>query len=806
MADELKKRAEILAMAKARGKELKPEHEAELARYQQMGIIAGPEGKVRPLTDGASKQYEESIGTYAALKNAAGSFKSDYAGNAVTGGLENSLQALNSGLGTEGQRNWWANFRTTDNLIRNSLFGSALTPGEKQAYEATTISERMDPEIVKKNLQQRAEIIRKALARKTDFFKKNGFDPDAVDALAGEYSPDFRDGYQPPETVGSGEALTPEIGFDAKAPSNWRANQADQDAFASFVQGNREHLTPELLQSWLSARGLPTLDNAEDYVKGVRASASAPTEFNYSKADQAAKEAAQRRVREDLPLSNPVVAAAAGFGDVIPGRDKIIAGVKTIANDRPYSQNLADTRNDADVIAEDNPLSTLAGNVGGLVLGGKALAGAFPRAASMLESGSGATQIAKGAGADAVYGGVRGSVNSDNDPVIGGLTQSLQAGAGSAAGRIGAAGVGRVLNPATNAAVDLLRSKGVRVTPGQALGPTASAAEEKLQSIPFVGDLIRKGRDRAEGDFNAAVLNEALEQIGTKLPDGMSGTQAMAYAQRAFDDAYSRAREGMTLVADRETLESLSAIKRLGETGEISQETADRVAKIYNTHVGRRLAKGQITGKEYKEMHSAIGKQISTARRNGNQELSSALGDLQATLDEAAARASPPQFVDAMRQADNGYARFVRAENAAKMRGGDAGTFSATQYDRAVQAGDDSVRSRAYSRGDALGQDLATAGKNILRDRVPDSGTAGRVAMRALVGGGTGLASYFDPTGATPWVAGGLASLYLPGVRNVATKAIAGKRSGDFKKLGDLIVNQDRLASSFGVAPFLAGD
>jgi hypothetical protein len=102
MADELKKRAEILAMAKARGKELKPEHEAELARYQQMGIIAGPEGKVRPLTDGASKQYEESIGTYAALKNAAGSFKSDYAGNAVTGGLENSLQALNSGLGTEG--------------------------------------------------------------------------------------------------------------------------------------------------------------------------------------------------------------------------------------------------------------------------------------------------------------------------------------------------------------------------------------------------------------------------------------------------------------------------------------------------------------------------------------------------------------------------------------------------------------------------------------------------------------------------------------------------------------------------------
>lgn len=87
------------------------------------------------------------------------------------------------GTGTPGQRDWWASFRSFDNQVRNQLFGSALTAQEKAAYEATTISERMAPAEIRKNLKTRLDIVNKALTRQQRFMKKNGFDGEAVDAL-----------------------------------------------------------------------------------------------------------------------------------------------------------------------------------------------------------------------------------------------------------------------------------------------------------------------------------------------------------------------------------------------------------------------------------------------------------------------------------------------------------------------------------------------------------------------------------------------------------------------------------------------
>lgn len=808
MADEIKKRAELLAMAKARGKTLKPEHEEELRRYEKMGVIAGPEGKERPVSDGAAKRYEDSIGIYAGLKGAVGGFQDEFAGNTLTGGAENSLQSLNSGIGTPGQRDWWSNFRSNDNLIRNDLFGAALTDTEKKAYEETTVSERMDPKIVRKNLARRAEIIRGALARRTNFMKKNGSDPEAIDALAGEFSADFSPEYKAPSAdgLGTGESKDLQMGFDVETPTNWRATPEQQEEFSSFVGANRETLTPDLLVAWMKSKGLPTLVNADEYVAGLKADPNAPTQFNYDESDRRAREDAEKRVRDDLPLSNPVVAAAAGFGDVIPGRDKIIAGVKTLANDDTYDVNLANTRADAEVIAEDNPLSTLVGNVGGLVTGAKALTGAVPRAAEFLSGGSRAGQFAKGAAADTAYGGVRGYINADDDRALAGVKDAGAAAVGSIAGRGITQAAGRILSPVGDKAVDLLRSKGVPVTPGQALGPTAARVEEKLQSLPVVGDLIRNARGKAEQGFNTAVLNDALKPLGVQLPENVTGKEAMAFAQNAFNDAYTKARSGMKIVADEELANALSDLSSRAAGGEFSEETARRLASLYEAQVGRRLSKGVVSGDDYKKMHSVLGKQLDRARRTEDHDLADGISEMQAILDTAAAKSSPPEFVQAMQKADEGYAQFVRAENAAKMRGGDTGKFSASQFDSAVQRGDSSVRSKAYLRGDALGQDMAEAGKGILRDQVPNSGTFDRMAMGAAGLGALGGASYLDPTGSAPYVAGGLAALYLPGVRGAAAKAISGKRSDQFTKLGDLMINQSRIGSAFGVAGTLPGD
>ena len=145
--------------------------------------VSGQSGKTfRQVPDSTAKRVTGNVEIRDSLQRALTGFEDDFGGNAVTGGLENQLQAV-FGSGTPGQRQWWADFQSTDNQIRNDLFGSALTATEKAAYEATTISPRMSPKTIRENLTKRKAIIDKALNRQANFLKKNKYDPEAVDAL-----------------------------------------------------------------------------------------------------------------------------------------------------------------------------------------------------------------------------------------------------------------------------------------------------------------------------------------------------------------------------------------------------------------------------------------------------------------------------------------------------------------------------------------------------------------------------------------------------------------------------------------------
>ena len=137
---------------------------------------------LRPLPDGLSKRIEGEVDQLVSLTNAANSFQDDFGGHTVAGDLSNTAQSL-FGTGTPGQRDWWANFRTTDNVIRNGLFGASLTAGEKEAYNATTVTPRMSPSEIKKNLNRRVKIIQSALERRKKAVIANKYDPEAVDAL-----------------------------------------------------------------------------------------------------------------------------------------------------------------------------------------------------------------------------------------------------------------------------------------------------------------------------------------------------------------------------------------------------------------------------------------------------------------------------------------------------------------------------------------------------------------------------------------------------------------------------------------------
>lgn len=147
--------------------------------------VSGQNTKTRPLRaipDGLSKRIEGEVDQLVSLTNAVNSFQDDFGGHTVAGDLSNTAQSL-FGTGTPGQRDWWANFRATDNVIRNGLFGASLTASEKEAYDATTVTPRMSPSEIKKNLNRRVKIIQSALERRKKALIANKYDPEALDAL-----------------------------------------------------------------------------------------------------------------------------------------------------------------------------------------------------------------------------------------------------------------------------------------------------------------------------------------------------------------------------------------------------------------------------------------------------------------------------------------------------------------------------------------------------------------------------------------------------------------------------------------------
>jgi hypothetical protein len=142
----------------------------------------GKTGGGKALSDGVIKRLEPKIDARDGLTSALRGFKDDFGGHNILGDTSNTIQGL-TGMGAEGQRDWWAQFRSVDNVIRNQLFGASLTEGEKAAYNSTTVTPRMAPSEIRRNLKSRLDIVNKALARQRNILTKNGFSTDSIDAL-----------------------------------------------------------------------------------------------------------------------------------------------------------------------------------------------------------------------------------------------------------------------------------------------------------------------------------------------------------------------------------------------------------------------------------------------------------------------------------------------------------------------------------------------------------------------------------------------------------------------------------------------
>ena len=117
----------------------------------------------KPLPGPLQKQLTEVSELADASERFKSTFKNEYGGKTVTGGLSNLTGRV---LGDEtGQAQWWQDYELYQSQVRNKLFGSALTSPEISAWNKSAINPRMDVEQIKLNLERRNKLEQTAISR-----------------------------------------------------------------------------------------------------------------------------------------------------------------------------------------------------------------------------------------------------------------------------------------------------------------------------------------------------------------------------------------------------------------------------------------------------------------------------------------------------------------------------------------------------------------------------------------------------------------------------------------------------------------
>lgn len=388
-----------------------------------------------------------------------------------------------------------------------------------------------------------------------------------------------------------------------------------------------------------------------------------------------------------------------------------------------------------------------------------------------------AAPAAVGVGSRMVLGAMTGAASGALAPVTSGDFASEKAKQVAVGGLIGGAlpgviGAARsIISPAasTNADLALLKSAGVQPTIGQTLGGRANTIEEKLQSVPIVGDAISLARQRALKDFNSAAINRASGSVGAQVDNvGQDGVrEAGDVLSKAYDDALGQI-TGVKL--DGQFNQNLMQLRGMAQS--LTPTMASKFNDTINNVLLRKVSKaGSMAADDYKAVDSELGgiaSRYGASQVASEQELGDAVKQVQSLLNQQMVR-SNPQVADALQAADTGWANLVRVEGAAGAAKNNGGVFTPAQLNSAVRGADDSVRKRAVGRGTALMQDLANAGQNVLGNKVPNSGTTDRAMMAGILGGGYAINPAI-PAG----ILGG-ASLYTPYLQKLLGAAVSAR-------------------------------
>lgn len=336
--------------------------------------------------------------------------------------------------------------------------------------------------------------------------------------------------------------------------------------------------------------------------------------------------------------------------------------------------------------------------------------------------------------------------------------KAYQTGLGAVTGKIGdelLKGAASVIAP-KGKDVQRLVEEGVQPTPLSVFGETAKRTEDKLMSLPILGDAIMSARTRGLDQFNRAAINNSLRQINTKLPGDVElGGEALGFTRNAFYKQYDKILGKMAAQADKDFIKDVKSVLDSPEVLALPNKENIALKKFLQQNIVKQFQQRQIVeGKDLKlierQLDNAITK-FSNSKDAYQNQVGDSLRDVRSGFNEMLKRQNP-KYAEQLSQTDRGYAAFKTIQTASVASKSEK--FSPSQLLNAIRQQDRTKGKRAFSEGEAMMQDLALSARNILSSQYPESGTAGRAAIGLGVAGGSAA---FEPS-----ILGGLVGGALP--------------------------------------------
>jgi hypothetical protein len=345
--------------------------------------------------------------------------------------------------------------------------------------------------------------------------------------------------------------------------------------------------------------------------------------------------------------------------------------------------------------------------------------------------------------------------------------------------------VARAIKPANlSDSVKLLRSEGVKLSPGQMFDRGFfRKGEEGFSSIPIVGDVVGQSYRKSIEEFNKAAYNRVLKSLGLDIDAvkiGDVGPSAIDKLSDTLSNEYEKVLPYLKLEVTSDLVGELENTVR-SASQVMSEQDAVKLGKIYDRVLGDKLYQiDKLDGKAIKQIQTDIRLQKDKFKKStasGDVAIYDALDDIESSLRRKLINDNPT-LSKKLKKIDEGYANYVILRKAGASANQTDG-FTPAQLMQSIRSLDRSVGKGDVARGRALMQDLAMAAEDVLPSKLPDSGTATRGLMAALVGGGAGLSvgtvtASLVAIGLSPYYARTLANgiiardqKYLAALRNI---------------------------------------